>query len=117
LKIKTDERYRERRQASKKCWRKHRPGHVYQQKYRETHPEYVTHNCEQQQKRNENRKMVYSCTKIVKTDALPSGRPIKPGLYALLPWDKSKKEKIVKTDALMVQITVLQPATALSWQQ
>jgi len=117
LKITTDERYRERRQASKKRWRKHRPGHVYQKKYRETHPDYVTHNCEQQQNRNENRKMVNSCTKIVNTDALPSGRPINPGLYALLPWDKGKKEKIVKTDALMVQLTVLQPATALSWQQ
>ena len=117
LKIKTDERYRERRQASKKRWRKHRHGHVYQQKYRETHPEYVTHNFEQQQKRNENRKMVYSCTKIVKTDALPSGRLINPGLYALLPWDKSKKEKIVKTDALMVQLTVLQNTPTISQQQ
>jgi hypothetical protein len=117
LKIKTDERYRERRQGSKKRWRKHRPSHIYQQKYRETHPEYVTHNCEQQKKRNVNGTAMDSYTKIVKTDALFSEGLINPGLYALLPWNKSEMEKIVKTDALMVQLTVLQNIPALSQQQ
>jgi hypothetical protein len=48
---------------------------------------------------------------------LPSERLINPGLYALLPWNKIDLEKIVKTDALMVQLTVLQDNPTLSQQQ
>jgi len=108
VKIKTDESYRQRRLASKKRWRKRHSAHTYQSRYRETHPEYVATNREKQKNRG---------TKIVKTDALLQERPINCGLYALLPWDTSKMKKIVKTDALMVQLTVLQSNPALSLQQ
>ena len=117
VKIKTDESYRQRRQASKKHWRKNHTVYRYQRKYRETHPDYVVRNRKKQQQRNTKRKDLHGSAKIVKTDALSQQRPINPGLYALLPWDKSKMEKIVKTDALMVQLTVLQDFSTLSQQQ
>ncbi len=116
-KSKKDESFYQRRQASKKRWRKHHPAYRYQQRYRETHPEYVASNREKQQKRNEKRKIVDQITQIVKTDALSLERLIKPGVYALLQWNKNNDGKIVKTDALMVQLTVLQSNTPPSWQQ
>ena len=117
VKIKTDESYRQCRQASKKRWRGQHSAHTYQCRYRETHPDYVAKNREKQKKRNEKPKTADQLTKIVKTDALPSQRLINHGLYALLPWNKIDLEKIVKTDALMVQLTVLQDNTTLSRQQ
>ena len=111
--IKTDESYRQRRQASKRQWRKQHSAHIYQCRYREKHPEYVATNREKQK----NRELRDREAKIVKTDALSPERPIIPGLYALLPWNKNKMEKIVKTDALMVQLTVLQANPTLSLQQ
>ncbi|TRZ43820.1 hypothetical protein D4S03_12135 [bacterium] len=117
VKIKTDESYRQCRQASKKRWRRQHSAHTYQCRYREKHPDYVAKNREKQKKRNEKPKTVDQLKKIVKTDALLQERLINPGLYALLPWDKSKMEKIVKTDALMVQLTVLQDIPTLSQQQ
>lgn len=65
-KIKTDESYCQRRQASKKRWRRQHPAHTYQGRYRETHPEYVATNREKQKKRNEKPKAVDQLTKIVK---------------------------------------------------
>jgi hypothetical protein len=117
VKINTNESYRQRRQASKRRWRKQHSAHAYQCQYRERHPDYLAKNREKQQQRNTRRKDLYGNAMIVKTDALPQQRPINPGLYALLPWDKSKMKKIVKTDALMVQLTVLQYTPALSQQQ
>jgi len=113
MKIKTDESYRQCRQASKRQWRKQHSAHTYQCRYREKHPEYVATNRERQKKRND----LHRSAKIVKTDALLPVSLINPGLYALLPWNKNKLEKIVKTDALMVQLTVLQANPALSLQQ
>jgi hypothetical protein len=113
MKIKTSESYRLRRLASKKRWRKQHTAHAYQCQYRETHPDYVAANREKQKDRG----LKDRNAKIVKTDTLPSERLINPGLYALLPWDKIKMEKIVKTDALKVQLAVLQVNPTLSLQQ
>lgn len=107
-----DEGYRKKRHVSNKRWRKHHPAHRYQRKYRETHPEYVASNREKQQKRNKKRKIVDPITQIVKSDALSLERLIKPGVYALLQWNKNNDGKIVKSDSLMVQLTVLQSYTA-----
>ena len=117
VKSSTSESYRDRRKASKKRWRKQHSAHLYQCLYREKHPDYVVINREKQKKRNERREKVDQRTKIVKTDAFPSERLVDSGLYTLLPWDKSGMEKIVKTDALMVQLTVLQDHTTISQQQ
>jgi hypothetical protein len=117
VKIKTDESYRQRRLASKKQWRKQHTAHTYQCRYREKHPEYIATNREKQKKRNEKHKDLHGRSKIVKTDALLPGRLINPGFYALLPCNKNDLEKIVKTDALMVQLTVLQANPTLSLQQ
>ena len=113
----TSESYRDRRKASKNRWRKQHSAHLYQSQYRENHPDYVADNREKQQKRNENRKKVNQRTKIVKTDTFTSERPLDSGIYSLLPLDNNSVEKIVKTDALMVQLTVLQDNTTLSQQQ
>ncbi len=112
-----DEGYREKRCASNKRWRKRHSAHAYQQRYREAHPEYVLANREKQHKRNEKRKVFKASTKIVKTDALTSQRLIRAGLYELLPCRQDKSGKIVKTDALMVQLSVLQSNTAHLLQQ
>ena len=117
VKIIKDDSFRHRRQSSKKRWRKQYPAHLYQHQYRATHPDYVVDNRKNQQKRNEKRKTVDQCTKIVKTDALSLKMPIQPGVYTLVPWNKNNDGKIVKTDALMVQLAVLEYDTLLSRQQ
>ena len=103
-----DADYRRKCRASNKQWRKHHRAHLYYQKYRETHPEYVTKNRQQQQKRNNKRRAVQQSTKIVKSDALQSKRLINSGFYALSPCKENNMGKIVKSDALMVQLSVLQ---------
>ena len=85
--------YRQRRGISKKRWRKHHSAHIYQHKYRESHPDYVQINREKQHNRNEKRKHSQSVTKIVKTDALISEKLINSGLYELLPYKKQDSEK------------------------
>jgi len=103
-----DEGYRKKRSASNKRWRKHHFAHTYQQKYREMHPEYVVTNREKQKKRNEKRKNLQGSAKIVKSDALSAERLINPGLYALSPYTENSEGKIVKSDALMVQLSLIQ---------
>jgi len=91
-----------RRQRNKR-WRDKRPAHEYQRSYRTIHPEYVSINREQQEQRNKKRKKEPS-SMIVKTDALFL-QPLYDGVYAGF---KVKKGKIVKTDALMLQIQMQQ---------
>jgi hypothetical protein len=45
-----------------------------------------------------------SVAKIVKTDALSSKSLVPQGLYVLLPYKKTDGKKIVKTDALIVEL-------------
>jgi len=111
-KNKKDESYRTRRRASKKRWLKEHPGSLYQENYRSTHPDYVQLNRENQVKRNQKRKISHTGEQIVKTDALICERLIPGGLYTIKPYRTDALGKIVKTDALMVQLTSLQRNTA-----
>ena len=112
-----DEGYRTKRRVSNKRWRDQHQAHSYHKRYRETHPEYAAQNRQMQQKRNEKRKVPDPGTKIVKSDALSPEKLIKAGLYELLQYKNHESEKIVKSDALMVQLSILQSGTAVSLQQ
>lgn len=108
-----DPEYRARQIECLKRWRENRPLHQYQREYRESHPDYVDRNREQQKVRNRKRRAQPDSTedkKIVKVDAL-SGRPILSGTYALTPWEVDASRKIVKVDALIVELAVLQGDT------
>jgi bisphosphoglycerate-dependent phosphoglycerate mutase len=114
-KISCDVIYGEKRKASKKQWCEQH-GYLYQRRYRETHPDYVTLNRENQVKRRQKEEVVDPGEQIVKTDALSPERLIPTGVYILTPYraDVSKKSsgKIVKTDALIVQLSGIQHNTA-----
>lgn len=105
--IKTNRDYKSKRHVSKANWRKHHQDE-YQRQYRKTHPEYEKMNREKQRIRNESA----SGHQIVKTDTLNSERLVSPGLYALIPYNIVKDEKIVKTDVLIVQLANIQSNTA-----
>jgi hypothetical protein len=99
----TSKSHRDKRlQSQKRCY-KNRPGHVYQDNYRKSHPEYVVRNRERQQERNKKRQNDQA-SMIVNTDAL-SLQPNIDGAYALI--KVTKEGKIVNTDALMVQLRVM----------
>jgi len=112
-----DDRYRKKRCTSNKLWRKRHCAHLYQRQYRESHPDYILLNREKQQNRNDKRRDIHQSKKIVKSDSLHSERLIRAGLYELLPCRENNSGKIVKSDAFMVQLTVLQSNTAHLIQQ
>lgn len=103
-KLSKDSEYRARRRESKKRWYSRYPGDRYQNLYRDSHPDYLESNRKKQQKRNKPAAIGSGSAKIVKTDALTSESVIRRGLYVLLPYKKTDVEKIVKTDALIVQL-------------
>jgi hypothetical protein len=100
-KYKESKKYRRKTQEHQKQWRKSYPADQYQREYRETHPEYVNRNREQQRGRNKNRKMD-PVSLIVKTDALLL-QPREDGAYML---SKIKKKLIVNRNALSLQPSV-----------
>ncbi|MCK9404758.1 MAG: hypothetical protein M0Q26_15295 [Chitinophagaceae bacterium] len=91
-----NKKYQENIQARGKVWRKFYPANDYQRDFRNTHPEYVKRNREQQRIRNKKRQKEQS-SMIVKTDAL-SLRPSIDGAYALF---RIKEKMIVNRNALM----------------
>jgi hypothetical protein len=95
--------HRKKRLESQKACYVNRPGHAYQSAYREKHPEYAQRNRELQRKRNK-RRLKDRDSMIVNTDALSLQASI-DGAYALMPI--AKGEKIVNTDALVVQLRVM----------
>lgn len=108
-KLQNDPVYREHRKGVKAQWRKTCPDDVYQKVYRKNNPQYVRHNRELQKSRNfciKERLTRSSTTNIVKTDALSQQRPILPGLYEIYPYMMGPGKKIVKTDALIVELKV-----------
>lgn len=115
-KIRKDGLYRQKREESKRRWRKRHRGYEYQCKYRASHPEYVKANREKQGKRNQNHKSFLSGNQIVKTDALNYAGLIRRGLYALQPVITDASGKIVKTDALIVQLSEVQLNTVYHLQ-
>ncbi len=105
--LRKDPFYYQRRYEQKSRWRKSSPAHQYQQDYRQGHPDYVKANREKQHLRNKNTQKQHSgdhFPKIVKTDTLISGKLISCGLYEILPYKMSPGKKIVKTDALIVEL-------------
>jgi hypothetical protein len=50
---------------------------------------------------------------IVKTDALSSESPVSKGFYVLMPYKKTRPEKIVKTDALIIELLNIQGLQAM----
>jgi len=100
-KMKSDPTYRAQELDALKQWRKERPLHRYQREYRETHPEYVEENRRRQRLRNRKHRREASPEVIVKMDALTT---LKSDTYLLRPLGS---EKIVKMDALVVELTVL----------
>lgn len=90
-------------QASKRKrnqkWRVKRPAHEYQRDYRDAHPEYVKHNRDLQPKRNKKHHHI-AVPKIVKTDALS----LEPFIDKTFVAFTIKNGKIVKTDALLLQM-------------
>jgi len=106
-KIKKDPDYRKHRKEIKAQWRETSPDDIYQRDYRKNHPEYERHNRELQKSRNFCVKVCQTEnteTNIVKTDALSSVVPILPGLYEIYPYLTGLDKKIVKTDALIVEL-------------
>lgn len=105
-KIDSDPSYAARQQNSKRNWRKNKPGHAYQKQYRETHPDYVLMNREQQRQRNRKRRLLekqHLSQKIVKIDTL-SGLPRGSKRYKMRVLTPDVSEKIVKIDAFLIEL-------------
>ncbi|HHV86250.1 MAG TPA: hypothetical protein GXX42_10640 [Petrimonas sp.] len=98
----SDTLYRQARSAAKKAWYRAYPGDRYQHSYRAGHPGYVTSNRAGQRTRTA--RLKGPSPEIVKTDASSSATPFPSGFYKLLPFDSRDMEKIVKTDALIVEL-------------
>jgi len=93
--------YHKKSLASQKVWRSKYPAYQYQREYRETHPEYVKRNRDQQKERNKNRQKDHS-TMIVKTHSLLF-QPREDGVYTL---SRIKKNMIVNRNALSLQSSI-----------
>jgi len=109
-KRKTDEDYRQRRKLSQERWRKTRPGDAYQKTYRQAHSQYEQDNRRRQKIRNH----AFRRSKFGLFSGLGQSRTAegpKPGASALFriePYQTRRGQKIVKTDALIVELTVHQ---------
>ncbi|MCI0695672.1 hypothetical protein L0337_27175 [candidate division KSB1 bacterium] len=105
-KMTTDTKYRRKQITCLKRWRKEHLLHRYQKQYRDNHPEYVEENRETQRLRNDKRRQRVQLTpleKIVKMDTFQN-QPIKSGFYWLAPHAMGASQKIVKMDALLVEL-------------
>ena len=91
-KLKRDSTYRQKRSSDKKAWYIKYPGHLYQSSYRVTHPDYVSDNREKQRFRASKATQKSKEEKIVKTDALSPESLVSKGFYALIPYEKTRPE-------------------------
>jgi hypothetical protein len=103
-KMADDAQYRDQQQDCLRQWRKERPLYVYQKQYRQEHPAYVVKNRKQQIRRNHKQAVIASLFRIVKMDA---STPVHSMNYLINPQRVPSCKKIVKMDALIMQITVL----------
>ena len=102
-----DPEYRERQIACLEKWREQRPLDMYQSQYREKNPEYVKKNRQLQKIRNQKRAKQLELAKIVKMDALKMPSE-KLDTYLMNPYKVDSVGKIVKMDALIVQLADIQ---------
>ena len=102
-----DPSYKAKKMAGVNRWRKNRPLHEYQKKYRKTHPEYAETNRQKQKIRNarrSERQKSVSPEKIVKVDALFNQATV----YRMKSYNVDASGMIVKVDTLFVELTPLQ---------
>jgi hypothetical protein len=104
-KMTCDDDYRKQQSDSMENWCQKRPLHQYQRQYRIDHPEYVIKNRQQQRIRNQKRTV--DASMIVKMDAFDQQPSIKTGLYEFTPCQVNASGKIVKMDALALQVLFL----------
>ena len=107
-KVATDPQYHTQQSEALRDWRKKKPLDQYQKEYRQNHPEYVQRNRELQKVRNQKRSSRLACLKIVKMDAYQNPSSEKSTSYIMKPYKLDASGKIVKMDALLVQLTDLQ---------
>lgn len=118
-KITTDHSYAAKQKESKQKWRKEKPSHQYQKRYREEHPEYQEKNRLKQRERNKERKLSeeeIKREKIVKIDALFS-TDSKTKSYAMKILTPGIPEKIVKIDTLIVQLQEIEGLRAIEGKE
>lgn len=111
-KMATDTQYGQKHRAAQHQWCKQKPLDRYQAQYRQSHPKYVKNNRERQKIRNAKRRQLAAAASapaelIVKMDA---SSKIESGTYLLTPYAMDAFPKIVKMDALLVQLQLLQQA-------
>jgi hypothetical protein len=114
-KMAADPDFAAKQKKSQQHWRKNKPAHQYQKQYRQTHPQYVENNRIKQHQRNQKRNSsipASSSEKIVKVDASPSNDQ-KTNIYLMKILTPNVSPKIVKVDALIVQLIECQSITVL----
>ena len=116
--------YRKEKKKFNKQWRDKHPADKYQRTYRNKHPDYKIENRKSQIKRNQNRKsssdkimniptnsrnntQSFTVQKDCKDGHVIQESLIQEGLYAILPYNPDTRQKIVKMDALIVQLSNL----------
>jgi hypothetical protein len=109
--MKTDSAYRNKQYQSMEKWRKQKPLHRYQKKYRDHHPQYVDENRTKQTIRNQKRSSVQ---KIVKMDELSSNLPQTHYFYEMQSYQKDASGKIVNMDTFIVKLNYLTDSQALA---
>jgi hypothetical protein len=106
--IATDPQYHAQQAEAVRIWRQKKPLDQYQKQYRQNHPEYVQRNRELQKLRNQKHSSRLACLKIVKMDAFHNPPSEKSTSYIMNPYKLDASGKIVKMDALVVQLIDLQ---------
>lgn len=95
-KMKNDETYRAKQQASKKAWREKNPD--YWAKYRQQHPEYVQRNREKQRERE-------ARSRIAKMDVLEPQSFFESGTYRIIP----VRCDLANMDVILARIEAVSP--------
>ena len=108
---KTDASYRLRRKQSQARWRKKYPGASYQKSYRQAHGPYEQENRIRQQLRNRlARQGIIEQLVSTRQEHRSAGgaKTVGGGLYQIQRYTTPRDKKIVKTDALIVELIVHQ---------
>lgn len=99
--------YKENRKKAKSTWYKNKLGYDYQKVYRAQHPSYENWNKYKQQQRYQvalSKRANTLKVQVIKTDSTKNSNDKTEGNYKLLFNSKDLMQKIVKTDALIVEI-------------